>query len=74
MALPYYLPFNETCVIYKNALSLLLLRPEKKKRVFMPGGVQLSIVVQLDEDQEASMKRGIRVRFNIELVSVARSP
>lgn len=43
-------------------------------RVHMPGGVQLSILVQLDEDQEASMKGGIRVRFNIELVSVARSP
>lgn len=39
----------------------------------MPEGVQ-SILVQLDEDQEASVKRGIRVRFNMELVSVARSP
>lgn len=43
-------------------------------RVPTPEGVQLSIVAQLDEDQEASMKRGIRVRFNMELVSVARSP
>lgn len=43
-------------------------------RMRMPEGVQLSIVVQLDGDQEASMKGGIRVRFNMELVSVARSP
>lgn len=28
-------------------------------RVHMPGGVQLSILVQLDEDQEASMKGGL---------------
>lgn len=40
----------------------------------MPQGVQLSILIQLDEDQKASMKRGIRVHFNMELVSVARSP
>lgn len=39
-----------------------------------PEGVQLSILVRLDEDQGAGMKRGIRVRFNMELVSVARSP
>lgn len=50
---------------------------EKKNnnlRVFMPERVQLSIVTQLDEDQEAGLKGGIRVRFNMELVSVARSP
>lgn len=49
-------------------------RKKKEMRVRMPEGVQLSIVAQLDEDQEASMKRGIRVRFYTELVSVARSP
>lgn len=43
-------------------------------RVHAPKGVQSSILVQLDGDQETSMKRGIRVHFNMELVSVARSP
>lgn len=36
------------------------------------GEVQWSILIQLDEDQEASVKRGIRVCFGMELVSVAR--
>lgn len=47
---------------------------QKKMRVHMPEGPHLSNLVQLDEDQEASMKRGIRVHFSMELVSVARSP
>lgn len=51
-----------------------MLRPPEKKRVGKPEGVQLSIVALLDAAQEASMKRGIRVHFYMELVSVARSP
>lgn len=35
-----------------------------------PEEVQLSVLAQLDEDQEATVKRGIRVGFNVEPVSV----
>ncbi len=35
--------------------------------VSMPEGVQLSIVAQLDEDQEAGMKRGISHLFRLSI-------
>lgn len=62
----------------KCIITIISKAQQKKKRKkkgerIVPEGVHLSFVTQLDEDQEASMKRRIRVRFNMELVSVARS-
>lgn len=59
---------NETCVFYKKKTIIARFikgRGEKNNSsAHAPGGVQLSILLQLDEDQEASLKGGIRSPFH----------